>query len=88
MTDENNTTLWKSCCGLEFDRQCVQFFTYVVFSFSISTLCIVKLVLEHSCHEQSLYVGILLFLVGALTPAPTLGSQTHPKPPQLPNVHV
>jgi hypothetical protein len=85
MTEES--TIWKSCCGLEFHPKCVQYCTYVFFSLSISTLCIVKLILPHTCHEQSLYVGILLFLIGALTPSPNMGSVPN-KPAQLPNVHV
>ena len=60
---------WHSCC-LVLDRRAVQYFTQIVIIAGIMLFTIYQLCTIETCESQSVYIGLLTMLIGALIPQP------------------
>ena len=62
--------IWKSCCGLELDKNAVQYFTTIGIICAIMSFAIYKLCIDESGANQTAYMGLLTLLLGILSPSP------------------
>ena len=63
-------TMWKSCCGLELDKNAVVYFTQIGIICGIMIFAIYKLATDRSCESQTVYLALLSSLTGLVLPGP------------------
>ena len=66
----DSPNIWKSCCGLELDKNAIQYFTTIGIITGIMGFAIYKLSTNESCESQTAYMGLLTLLLGILSPSP------------------
>ena len=62
---------WVSCC-FEVDKRVVMFVSQLCLDISVIFFCMFQLLRLDNCEAQSLYSGILTFVVGVYLPNPKL----------------
>ena len=68
-------TMWKSCCGLELDKNAVVYFTQIGIICGIMSFAIYKLSTDKSCEVQTTYLALLSSLTGYILPSPIFKSK-------------
>ena len=69
-SNDNSPNIWKSCCGLELDKNAIQYFTTIAIISGIMGFAIYKLSTNESCESQTAYMGLLTMMIGLVAPAP------------------
>ena len=67
-----NQNEWKSCCKSVIDRRATIFFSQFALTIMIVIFCCYQLIKLENCEAQSLYSGIITFILGIYLPSPKL----------------
>jgi len=62
---------WISCC-FEVDKRVLTFFSQLAVATLVLVFCMYQLITLTNCEAQSLYSGILTFIIGIYIPNPTI----------------
>jgi hypothetical protein len=65
--------IWTSCCGVQFDKRSVQFFSKLFISTSVITFCFAQLTNDQlPAGMHSTYMSLLTLIVGVWLPSPSI----------------
>lgn len=70
--DREFNNLWRCCSGSVIDQRATRFFTQLLISLVVITVCVYQLVSLDNCEAQSLYSGLLTMVIGVWLPSPNL----------------
>ena len=63
---------WRSCCNSKIDRRATIFFSHFLLALFVVLFSCYQLVHLQNCEAQSLYSGIITFILGIYCPSPKL----------------